>query len=337
VQYELVARRFGLSLDSNFEGKWHLHVRKSVADIATELSLDEATAEARLDEARARLLAVRDARVWPGRDEKILTSWNGLALGGLARASRALGRDDYARAAVLVMNFLRARNWRDGRLLAVHAEGESRFPAYLDDYASLAWGLLELLEARWDATALSWAVELVEVLLAHFVDREHGGFFFTADDAESLIVRPKTFSDDATPAGNGVAARVLVRLGYLLGETRYLAAAEATLRAARAAIERYPHGHGSLLMALDEFTDPPTIVVLRGPADALQDWTAEIDKLFDPRRMIVAVPSQQHDLPAALADKKAAARGVVAYVCRGMTCSAPVASLGELVRNLKEA
>ena len=149
-----------------------------------------------------------------------------------------------------------------------------------------------------------------------------------------MIVRPKTFSDDATPAGNGLAARLLIRLGHLLGETRYLDAAEATLRAAWAAVERYPHGHGSLLMALDEFTDPPTIVVLRGSADGLATWTTELDKLYDPRRMLVAVPSNARNLPPALADKAPKA-GTVAYVCRGMTCSAPVESLGALIRSLQ--
>jgi uncharacterized protein YyaL (SSP411 family) len=333
-QYEAFARRFGLDQEPNFEGQWHLYVRRGIGDVAADFGLGEEAVAARLDEARATLLQVRNARVWPGRDEKILTSWNGLVIAGLARASRALARDDYADAAVRAMKFLREHCWRDGRLLAVHAEGQSKYPAYLDDYASLAWGLLELLEARWDATAFEWAVELTEVVLEHFTDPTAGGFFFTADDAETLIVRPKTFSDDATPAGNGLAARLLIRLGHLLGETRYLEAAEATLRASWAAVERYPHGHGSLLMALDEFTDPPTIVVLRGSADGLAAWTTELDKLFDPRRMLVALPSNARDLPPALADK-ATRPGTVAYVCRGMTCSAPVESLGALIRSLQ--
>ena len=151
----------------------------------------------------------------------------------------------------------------------------------------------------------------------------------------ALIVPPKTYSDDATPAGNGLAARLLVRLGYLLGEASYLDAAEAALRSARAAIERYPHGHGSLLMALDEFTEPPTIVVLRGSEAGLAAWTGELDKLYDPHRMIVAVPSSARDLPQALADKKPS-HGTVAYVCRGMTCSPPVQSLAELIRSLRQ-
>jgi uncharacterized protein YyaL (SSP411 family) len=257
-----------------------------------------------------------------------------MAIAGLARAGRALERADLVDAAAAAMRFLRQHCWQDGRLLAVHAEGRSRFAACLDDYALLAWGLLELLEARWDAVTLAWAIELTEVMLEHFADAEHGGFFFTADDHEALIVRPKTFSDDATPAGNGVAARVLLRLGHLLGESRYLDAAEDTLRSARAAMERYPQGHGTLLMALEEFSDPPVILVLRGPPDELDLWRSEVDKLYDPHRMIVAVPAAAQDLPPALAGKPAR-DGTVAYVCRGMTCSAPVTSLGQLVRGLR--
>jgi uncharacterized protein YyaL (SSP411 family) len=332
-QAAVVERRFGLDRDPNFEGSWHLHAYRSVADVANELGIDEARAATLLDEGRAKLLAARNKRVWPGLDDKILTSWNGLAIAGLARASRALGREDYADAALRAARFLREHCWREGRLLAVHAGGEARFNAYLDDYAALAYGLLELLEARWDPTTLDWVVELVEVMLRRFADTAAGGFFFTADDHEALIVRPKTFSDDATPAGNGLAARVLLRLGYLLSEPRYLDAAESTLRAARAAIERYPHGHGSLLLALDELTAPPAIIVLRGPAADLDAWRDEIDKLFDPRRMVVGIPADAHGLPAALADKRPSG-GVVAYVCRGMTCSAPVPALGALLRQL---
>jgi uncharacterized protein YyaL (SSP411 family) len=232
------------------------------------------------------------------------------------------------------MRFLREHCWRDGRLLAVHTDGESRFPAYLDDYAMLAWGLLELVEATWDATALQWAGELADVMLAHFADAAAGGFYFTADDHESLILRPKTFADDATPAGNGIAARALIRLGYLLGETRYLDAAVSVLHSAHAAIERYPHGHGTLLMALEELATPPDIVVLRGPADELDVWRSEIDKLYDPRRMIIAVPADARNLPAALASKQPLG-STVAYLCRGMTCSPPVPTLAQLVRTLR--
>jgi len=333
-EYAVLARRFGLDRDANFEGRWHLHAFEPLEKVAEEAGLTAEETESLLDSARAKLLAVRNRRVWPGRDEKILTSWNGLAIAGLAAAARTLDRADYVDSAARAVAFLREHCWFGGRLLAVHKDGRSRFPAYLDDHAFLAWGLLELLQARWHGPWLAWAIELAETMLAHFEDREAGGFYFTADDHESLIHRPRTFGDDATPAGNGVAARVLLRLGYLLAEPRYLDAAERTLRAAWSLVERYPHGHTSLLMALDELTEPPTIAVLRGAADDLAVWRAELDKLFEPRRLVLAVPADATGLPAALADKRPQA-GTVAYVCRGTTCSAPLATLGELVRSLK--
>jgi hypothetical protein len=333
-EYRVLARRFGLDRAANFEGQWHLHAFEPLEKVAEEAGLTAADAEAALDSARARLLAVRNGRVWPARDEKILTAWNGLAIAGMAAAARLLDRADLVDSAARAVDFLRAHCWFDGRLLAVHKDGRSRFPAYLDDHAYLAWGLLELLQARWHGPWLDWAVELAEALLAHFEDREAGGFYFTADDHESLMLRPKTFGDDATPAGNGMAARVLVRLGFLLAEPRYLDAAERTLRAAWSLLERYPHGHTSLLMALDECIRPPTVVVLRGAAEDLAVWRAELDKLYDPRRLVLAVPATATGLPPALSDKRPQAR-TVAYVCRGTTCSAPVETLGDLVRALK--
>jgi len=335
-EYAVFARRYGLDREANFEGAWHLHAFEPMARVAEQVGLREAEAEAALDNARGKLLAVRNRRVWPARDEKILTGWNGLAIAGLAAASRALDREDYLDSAARAVEFLRRHCWFDGRLLAVHKDGRSRFPAYLDDHAFLAWGLLELLQARWHGPWLTWAIELAEVLLAHFEDREAGGFYFTADDHESLILRPKTFGDDATPAGNGVAARVLLRLGYLLAEPRYLDAAERTLRAAWPLVERYPHAHTSLLMALDEFTAPPPVVVLRGTAVQVDLWRTEIDRLFDPRRSVYAIPEDAGDLPAALTDKRPRA-DTVAYLCRGTTCSPPLGTIGELARTLRSA
>jgi len=333
-EFAAFAPRFGIDRAANFEGKWHLHCFKSRAQVAEEIGSDEASAATLIDQARARLLPVRNRRAWPGRDEKILTSWNGLAMAGLAAAARSLHRPELAEAAARAADFLREHCWYEGRLLAVHKDGRSRFPAYLDDHASLAWGLLELVQARWHAPHLDWAVELAEAMLRHFEDGAAGGFFFTADDHEQLILRSKTFGDDATPAGNGVAARLLVRLGFLLGEPRYLTAAERTLEAAWAALEKYPHGHTSLLMALDELTEPPAAVVLRGAAEELRGWQTELDKLYDPRRLVLAIANTERNLPPGLADKRPQS-GTVAYLCRGMTCSAPLAAIADLLSELR--
>jgi uncharacterized protein YyaL (SSP411 family) len=335
-EYAVFAPRFGLDRAPNFEGRWHLHTFTSIAELAARTGRSEDEATASIDHARRTLLLARNKRIWPGRDEKILTSWNGLAIAGLASAARALDREELVAGAVRAADFLHRHCWHDGRLLAVHKDGRSRFPAYLDDYAFLGWGLLELARIDWSSSRCAWLIELVETMLERFEDRANGGFYFTADDHEQLIMRPKTFADDATPSGNGVAARLLVRLGYLLAEPRYLAAAERTLQSAWAVLEKYPQGHATLLMALDELLSPPAIVVLRGPADDVARWRAELDLAYDPRRVMVAIPEDATGLPPALADKTAR-NGTVAYVCRGMLCSAPIDTLGRLVRELRDA
>jgi hypothetical protein len=333
-EYGALAVRFGLDRGANFEGHWHLHVFRSIEEIATELQQPAATISTRIDAARAKLLAARVKRVWPGRDDKVLTSWNALAVRGLAKAARATRRADLADAASLALDVLRNQLWRDGRLLATYKGGRAHLNAYLDDYAYLAQALLEQLQVRWQDTDVVWLRQILDALLTWFEDREAGGFFFTSSDHEALIHRSKSFSDDATPAGNGIAAQVLLRAGYLLGETRYLDAAERTLRAAWRAFEKYPQGHVSLIEALAEYLAPPEILILRGDADTLARWQRDLAVLYSPHRMVFAIPSDTSSLDAALVDKKP--RGAaVAYVCRGTTCSPPIESLAELVRMSK--
>ena len=205
--------------------------------------------------------------------------------------------------------------------------------AYLDAYAFLIDAILQLARVRFDSAELQWAIELTEVLLQHFEDREHGGFYFTADDHEVLISRPKSFSDEAIPAGNAIAARALLRLGWLLGEPRYLAAAERTLQAAWPAVSSHPEGHASMLAALEDFLDPPPIVLLRGPAAAIESWRTQLDAVFAPRRYTLAVPDDMSALPAAIAAKPAG-EAALAYICHGTVCSAAINSLAGLIKAL---
>jgi len=328
-EFQPFARRFGLDGPPNFEGAWHLHASRSIDAIAAELAIAAPEIELRIERARSHLLKVRSARVWPGLDQKILTSWNGLTVAALCVAARALRRDDCADAAQLAVDFIRTELWRDGRLLAVHKDGQARFAAYLDDYAFLLDGLLELLQTRWRSSDLQFAIELAEVLLQHFED-ERGGFFFTGDDHEALIHRSKSFADEAVPAGNAIAAQALGRLGFLLGEPRYLAAAERTLRAAWPVLQRYPHAHGALLVALDEHLDPPEIVVIRGAAAEVRQWRADLAGIYAPRRCVFAIPADARDLPPALAQKNVLDT-TAAYICHGMTCSEPVRSVAALL------
>ena len=194
--------------------------------------------------------------------------------------------------------------------------------------------MLELQQQRFNSEELQFAAALMDVVLARFEDRDRGGFFFTADDHETLIHRSKSFGDDATPAGNGIAAQVLIRLGYLLGNTDYLSAAERTLRAGWLPLERYPQGHMSLLTALEEYLHPTEIVILRGELAGITHWQRELQKIYAPRRMILAIDAAATGLPEALAQK--APRGeAVAYICSGSVCSAPVDSLADLARKLR--
>jgi len=326
--YEVFARRFGLDREPNFEGQWHLHAYASEEDIATELGIDAAETQRRLTEARQILLAKRNTRVWPGRDEKILTSWNGLAIAGMAVAARVLGRTDLAESATRAVDFIREHLFRDGRLLAVHKDGQSRFAAYLDDYAFLLDALLELLQTRWRSSDLQLAIALADTLLQHFGDGENGGFYFTADDHERLMHRSKSFGDEAVPAGNSIAAQALTRLGLLLGETRYLDAAARTLRAAWAPVQHYPHAHASMLVALSEHLDPPEQVIIRG--DDAARWRDAVTKKYSPRRQVFAIDAAAKGLPEMLAAKRAL-EGTVAYVCRGTTCSEPIKALAPLL------
>ena len=329
--YRVFARRFGLDRPANFEDRdWHLHVFHSEEELSQELHMPEAEIVERLTRARRTLLDARSRRVWPGRDEKILTSWNGLAIGGMAAAARALHRSDLTDSATRAVDFIREHCWRDGRLLAACKDGRARFPAYLDDYAFLLDGLIEVLQTRWRSVDLSFAIELAETLLDHFEDGERGGFYFTADDHEQLMHRSRSFADEAVPAGNAIAAQVLTKLGLLLGNTRYLDAASRTIRAAWPALQQYPHGHAGMLVALEEHLEPPEIVVVRGAERDVANWRDELAKMYSPRRLVFAVPADATDLPAALAEKKTLTE-TAAYVCRGMTCSEPVRSLSSLI------
>ncbi|MEP6886670.1 MAG: thioredoxin domain-containing protein, partial [Gammaproteobacteria bacterium] len=302
-EYEAFSRRFGLDRSANVEGKWHLHTYESIDAIAAGADEPPQAVNALIASARTKLLRARELRVWPARDEKILTSWNALMIKGLAIAARVLRRPDLADAATAAVDLIRHKLWRDGRLLATYKDGRAHLPAYLDDHAFLADALLELLQTRWRSTDLEFAISLTEVLLTQFEDAAGGGFFFTAADHEQLIHRSKTFSDDSMPSGNGVAASVLCRLGYLLGELRYLEAAERTLQAGWPLLRQYPQAHMSLLAALEDYLDSVQILIIRGDATEVARWSAEIGALYAPGRMIFAIPRDAGALPPALAAK----------------------------------
>jgi len=229
-EYAVIETLYGIEKPANFEGSWILHRRDAWRAVVERLSLTAEEADRLLASARQKLFDAREQRPRPGRDDKILVAWNGLAIRGLARASTVLDQPSWAEAATRAVDFIRQDMVIDGRLHASWMEGEVGVRAYLEDHAFLLDGLLALLAVRWRDADVRFAVALADALLDHFLDREEGGFFQTAHDAEAMIYRPKPTLDESTPAGNAVAASALGRLGHLLGRQDYLDAADGVLR-----------------------------------------------------------------------------------------------------------
>jgi hypothetical protein len=334
-EWAVVRRHWALDRPPNFEhAAWHLRVGVPLADVARELGIALGAAEARLELARAKLFAARKQRIHPGRDDKVLTSWNALMIGALARAARVFDEAEWLAAAQRAADFLRGALWRDGKLLATYKDGRAHLNAYLDDHAYLLAALLELMQTSFRTQDLSWAIEIADALLERFEDPASGGFFFTSHDHEALIHRPKPAHDNATPAGNGIAAQALVTLGHWLGETRYLDAAEGTLRAFASELGERPSGIASLLIALEEWTSPATSVLLRGDPATCASWQRLLERIYRPRVRTLDL-SRAGELPGALArprgeDESAA----TAWVCTGTSCLPPIHVLDALERAL---
>jgi len=342
-EYAVCAPFYGLDQAANFEGRdWHLYVARGLDDIAARLDKPVAECGLLLSQARAKLFAARETRIRPGRDEKILTSWNALMIAGMARAARVFDRPDWLASARAALEFIRTTLWQEeqesarARLLATCKDGRAHLNAYLDDYAYLLAALIELMQTDFQLRDLRFAEDLAEVLLEQFYDPGPGGFFFTSHDHEKLIHRPKPGYDSATPSGNGVAALALGRLGHITGESRHLDAAERTLQLFYPALERHPGGCASLLMALEETIEPPQVVVLRGPEGDMRQWRRALDQTYLPSTLLFSLAPGINGLPPLLA-KPLTQAAVNAWVCQGVTCLAPVDTLEKLLGVLKTA
>ena len=335
--YALFAARFGLDREANFEGNWHLTVRTAAEELAKQFNKTAEAVTKDIDASRQTLLAVRDKRIPPARDDKQLAGWNALAIRGLAIAGRALDEPAWVDSAAKAVDFVQSTLMRDGRLLVSYKDGIAKIPAFLDDHAYLLDAIIELLQARWNTGHLAFAVEIAELLLEHFYDDEEGGFFFTADDQEALMHRTKPYADDATPAGNGVAALAMQRLGFLIGESRYLDAAEKTLKSAWRPMSEYPHGHVSLLTALEEYLHHPEIIIIRGEADEVANWCKSAAAVYAPRRLVFGIAADETGLPGALADRAAQPDATIAYRCVGTHCSLPISSWESLAAEISES
>ncbi len=328
---ELAVRVWGVTPHGNFEGHNILCRARSDEDDAKNLGVSVEDFRTKLGEAKRKLYDVRSKRVWPGRDEKILTAWNGLMISAFAKAGTAFGDDRYVDAATNAADWcLKHLRTPEGRLFrSGSADGTGKLNGYLEDYAFLADALVSLYEATFDPKWLRTAAELADTMLKHFSDPTAPGFFFVADDHEPLIARTKDVHDGSTPSGNAVAVTVLLRLAKLLDRKDYAAKAEETLRGYRETMAEHPAAAGQMLIALDFFLGPTTEVAVTGPGGhpETQRVLAAVRSAFRPNQVVAfhdpASGSPPEFIPL-LRDKPAVGGQVTVYVCENFACKAPL-------------
>jgi uncharacterized protein len=333
----LVAAYYGVTEQGNFEGRNILHLARPAEEVAQAHGVSPQKVHAAVERARRLLFAAREKRVKPGRDEKILTAWNGLMLRAFAEAARVLGRTDDRATAEKNAAFLLANLRRDGRLLRTYKDGRARLNGYVEDYAALADGLLALYEVTFEPRWFAEARTLAEEMLRHFWDDTEGGFFNTSDDHEQLISRPKDLFDNAVPAGNSMAVDVLLRLGALTGEGRYAEHAERTLQALSGVIPRAPGAFGRLLAALEFLLATPTEVAIAGDLAApdTQALLAVVNGAYLPSVVTAVTRPGAVEAGVALLEGRAMVDGrAAAYVCHHFACRRPVTTPEELAREL---
>ncbi len=306
--------------------------------LAQEFGVPAEEVPRRLEAAREKLFQARQRRIHPHKDDKVLTAWNGLMIAALAKASQAFGDPSYADAAGRALAFLESKLIReDGRLLARYRDGESAHPAYLDDYAFLAWGLLELYEATFAARHLDGALKLAREMERLFKDDREGGYYFSGLDGEPLLARAKEIYDGATPAGNSVAALVLLRLGRMTGDSSLERAAEGIFRAFSGSVSRNPSAHTQLLAAVDFALGPTREIVIAGEAgdETARAMVRAVSSRFLPRKVLLWNTPKESRLLETVApftkSQTPVSGSAAAYVCENYACRAPVTSVAGLV------
>jgi uncharacterized protein len=334
----LVSAYYDVTRRGNFEGTNILNVPQPIDAVAARAGVDVARLQRAIDRARPILFAARERHVHPGRDEKVLTAWNGLMIRAFAEAAVALNRDDYRATAERAANFALATLRRDGRLLRTYKDGRSTLNGYLEDYAFLADGLLALYAATFDPRWLSEAHALAETMVAQFWDDASGGFFDTGKDHEALIARPKSVFDNAIPAGNSVAVEVLQRLAAIFDDVGFAAKATSVLDSLWETMAQYPTGFGRILCALDFSLATPQEVALVGRRDGA-DTAALLDILrgrFRPNTVVaLREPGTPEDAqPALLRGREQIDRRATAYVCERYACKLPVTTPEALAEQL---
>jgi uncharacterized protein YyaL (SSP411 family) len=318
---------YNITEAGNFEGKNIPNVTLSDEEVAKSL-----------EESRRRLFELRETRIKPDRDEKILTAWNGLMLASFAEAGVILNRRDYTDAARRNAEFVLSNLREDGRLLRTWKDGRAKFNAYLEDYAFLSEGLLTLFETTGELRWLKEAIALADRMIEEFWDDESGGFYFTGKSHESLIVRSKDYFDNATPSGNSVAAMVLLRLAALTGRESYRSLATAVLREIGEQIQRYPSGFGYALSAVDFLLSTPKEVAIVGKDQAdIRPLLAETWRRYLPNKVVAPGFGDDSDtaqITPLLANRPLLNGLATAYVCEHFACKQPVTDVSAFSEQL---
>jgi uncharacterized protein YyaL (SSP411 family) len=346
----LALKLFGVTTEGNFEeeatkkrtGANILHLKKPLPEYAGELGLPLPELEERAAGIKQTLFAEREKRVRPRRDDKVLTDWNGLTVAALAKGARALGEPAYAEAAERAARFLLERlRGPDGRLLHRWRDGEAAVKGYLDDYAFVAWGLIELYETTYKPEYLRTALELTDDMVKHFGDEDAGGFFFTPDDGETLLVRAKEIYDGAVPSGNSVAMLNLLRLGRLTGRPELEEAAASLGRAFTQKVAKSPANHAMLMAAVDFTVGPSQEVVVVGEADAddARAMLNAVGRAFVPNAVVFFIPKggdavEVVEIASYAADFKTVGGMATAYVCSNFACERPTTEINEMLKLL---
>jgi len=325
---------YGVTARGNFEGKNILHVARDRDVIAAMHHLDESELGRRLNEARRKLFQVRDQRIKPARDEKVLTSWNGLMLAAFAEAAQALSRDDYRALAERNADFI-LTELRDshGRLRHSWKDGTARIGGFLEDYANLVEGLLALYQTTFDERWFIAARELADVMLELFSD-PRGGFYDTSDEAEQLVTRPKDVRDNAVPSGNAMAATVLLKLGAYTGESRYTDAAERALKMIQRVLAQAPLGFVQWLNAFDFAMSPTREIAIVGERADAQQLLELVFREYRPNQVVALAPPNMASQIPLLHGRVQQNERATAYVCQHFVCQLPVTESDALAAQL---
>jgi uncharacterized protein len=337
----IAKRWFNVEPAGNFEGRTVLAVPRTVADVADRLGISEAALKESLVRIRQRLLEAREQREHPGRDEKIITAWNGLMLRAFADGSRILDRDDFRAVAVRNAEFVLEHLQRDGRLLRSWKDGDARIGGFLEDYAFFIDGLLALYRATLDARWLEEAIRLAQEMVTEFADRDGVGFFDTSASHATPVARPRDLHDGTTPSGNSVAAEVLLRLGAMTGNEDYADRASELIRTMANTMREHPLAAGRYLSAVNFYLGPIKEVALAGDRDSseLQALLNALYDGFEPNVIAGYVDPNRGDLVERLPflqDRPSRDGGATAYVCEHYACLAPVHDPEALLRQLAE-